>query len=157
MSKKHYNAAEAERLYVNEQMTPENIAGRLHLCEKTVRIWKDEGRWAEKRAAYIKSRQQFHEELYEFGRLLMRSIKKDLLAGNKLDGNRVRLLISIGPSVIKVKDYEAAMEKLEGPKGKDALMTFIDAIDGGLTGADAPAAELPAAPAPDGQKPADKK
>ena len=42
MSKKALYFAEAERLYVTEQNTVNEIAERLNLAEKTVRNWKKE-------------------------------------------------------------------------------------------------------------------
>ncbi len=135
MSKKHQLAADAERLYVNEQMTPEAIAGRLGICEKTVRIWKDEGRWAEKREAYVKSRQQFHEELYDFARLLMKSMKEDIAGNKKLDAGRMHMLMKIIPNIAKVKDYEAAAAKLEGKTaGKDLGKELSKIIEEQLMG-----------------------
>jgi uncharacterized protein YjcR len=145
MSKKHQLAAEAERLYVNEQMTPEAIAGRLGICEKTVRIWKDEGLWSEKREAYVKSRQQFHEELYDFARLIMRSVTKDIADGKKPDAGRLHMLMKIIPNIAKVKDYEAAAAKMEGKaKGGDVGKELSAIIQEELFGS---APEAPAAAA----------
>jgi len=117
MSKKQHHFAEAERLYISEQLSPEAIAGRLNICEKTVRLWKEEGGWAEKREALIKSKQMFHEELFEFARLLMRSLKEDLLKGRKVDQGRMYTFGAILNKVLKVKEYEETVKKFPELKG----------------------------------------
>lgn len=134
MSKKHQLLADAERLYVNEQMTPDAIAGRLGTCEKTIRLWCDEGGWKEKREAYLRSRQDFHEELYDFARLLMKSMKEDMAAGKKLDAGRLYTLLKIIPNIAKVKDYEAAAAKLEKETGKDVGKDIASIIEEQLMG-----------------------
>ena len=45
MSKKHLFFAEAERLFTIEQTSVDRIAGQYGICEKTVRLWKEEGGW----------------------------------------------------------------------------------------------------------------
>ena len=70
MSKKKIYFAEAERLYVTEQYTLESIAARLGLAERTVRSWKDEGGWEEKRKQMLEQKEAFHSELYSFARAL---------------------------------------------------------------------------------------
>jgi len=45
MAKKQFFFENAERLYVIEQMTISEIARHLNLGEKTVWLWKEEGKW----------------------------------------------------------------------------------------------------------------
>jgi len=120
MAKKKMYFAEAERLYVVEQCTIAEIASRLSVSEKTVRNWKDEGDWETKRKQYLQSRQTFHEELYQFARKLMQSIRDDLESGEKVDTGRLYAFTRILPMIMKVKDYEdirAQQEKGQEPSG----------------------------------------
>lgn len=118
-SKKQY-LEEAERLYVIEQMSLEEIAKRLKLNRKTVMQWKDLGDWGNKRKTYLRSKQCFHEEMYEFARKLMKDISSDIDAGEKVDVGRMYAFCRILPMFTKVKDYEdivAKKNKAEAPKG----------------------------------------
>lgn len=118
-SKKQY-LEEAERLYVIEQMSLEEIAKRLKLNRKTVMQWKDLGDWCNKRKTYLCSKQCFHEEMYEFARKLMKDISSDIDAGEKVDVGRMYAFCRILPMFTKVKDYEdivAKKNKAEAPKG----------------------------------------
>lgn len=121
--------AEAERLFVQEQCTIAEISSRCRVCEKTIRLWKTEGDWDEKRRQYLTSRRAFHEELYEFARHLMRSIKEDMTAKIKVDASRFYMLGKITPMILDMKEYEgvvdaAAKAAPDGSKSKDLLKTM---------------------------------
>ena len=106
MSKKKIYFAEAERLYVTEQYTLESIAARLGIAERTVRSWKDEGGWEEKRKQMLEQKEAFHSELYSFARALMASIKNDMENGGKTDAHKMYTFTRILPLFSKVKEYE---------------------------------------------------
>lgn len=116
MAKKHL-ALEAERLYTQEQLSLEEIAVRLNVSVRTLQTWKTDGDWAGKRQGYLNQRRSFHEELYGFTRKLMKSIEKDIDAGEKVDSGRLYTLARLLPNMIKVKDYEEATAQA---KEKDA-------------------------------------
>jgi len=114
MSKKQALAPEAERLYIQEGMTFEGIAGTLGIAEKTVRLWKDEGGWEEKRRSFLKGKEQFHQELFGLARKLAEQIKTSLNdMGKPLDGGRVRLFVSILDKLDVVKGYEDVVRKVK--------------------------------------------
>lgn len=107
MAKKQAYYAEAERLYVNEQMTLEAIAGRLgDVSVRTLQTWKTEYNWDDKRAQFLNGKEAFHSELYQFARKLMRSIEDDMDNGAKPDNGRLYTLTRILPMLPKVKNYE---------------------------------------------------
>ena len=116
-SKKQY-FEEAERLFVINNMTLEEIARQLNLNRKTVMSWKEQGDWGNKRKKYLQSKQSFHEEMYEFARKLLKDISEDIDAGEKVDTGRMYAFCRILPMFIKVKDYEDVISrKQETPKG----------------------------------------
>jgi hypothetical protein len=130
MAKKQLYCAEAERLYVIEQCTFAEIASRLKVNEKTVRSWKDAGDWEAKRLQYLKSRESFHEELYTFGRLLLKKIREDMEAGTQVDAGRLYTLTRIIPQLTRIKDYEEVARKKEGEgraMSNDELVRLIEA------------------------------
>lgn len=114
MAKKHLYFNEAERLYVVEQCTIAEIASRLKLGEKTVRLWKDEGDWERKRAQFLKEKQSLAEELFLFARKLARSIMDDWERGEKVDTGRLYALTRILPIILKTRDFEISLQ--EGKK-----------------------------------------
>ena len=111
-SKKQY-FDEAERLYVLDYCSLEEIANRLKLNRKTVMAWKKQGDWNNKRKKFLLSKQSFHEELYEFARKLMKDITSDIDAGEKVDPGRMYAFCKIIPMLTKVKDYEDIVAKKE--------------------------------------------
>lgn len=131
MAKKQLYFEEAERLYVIEQMTISEIARRLSLGEKTVWLWKEEGRWEEKKQQFISSKQGFHEELYEFSRLLMKNVREDMEAGKQVDAGRLYTLGKMIPLITKIKAYEdvVAQKEKAGETQKGLTEDVVKAIE----------------------------
>ncbi|MCD7780892.1 MAG: phage terminase small subunit-related protein [Candidatus Gastranaerophilales bacterium] len=120
MNSKEYLANEAERLYVYDCNTVDEIAEKINISSKTVCRWKDKYNWDSKKKSYLRTRQCFHEELYEFARKLMKDISSDMDSGEKIDPGRMYAFCRIIPMFTKVKDYEdivAKKEKKETQKG----------------------------------------
>jgi uncharacterized protein YjcR len=122
MAKKQLYFNEAERLYVVEQCTIGEIASRLKLGEKTVRLWKEEGDWDTKRKQFLKERQSLAEELFVFARKLARSIMDDWDKGEKVDQGRLYALARLLPMILKVKDYEANLSEKEEKVNIDEVL-----------------------------------
>lgn len=128
MSKKHLYYSEAERMYIVNQMTIEEIASRANSNERTIRRWKEEGDWDTKKNQYLLSKQMFHEELYEFARKLMNRIKEDLEIGEKVDTGRMYAFIRMLPMILKVKEYEDISAKKEAQEDKKGLSQDVVAL-----------------------------
>ena len=111
MNSKRHLFEEAERLYIYRNKSIDTIAHELNLNRKTIMAWKEEGDWSNRRKAYFKSKQTFHEELYEFARSLMKGIAEDMKAGEKIDPGRMYAFCRIIPMFAKVKDYEDIVAK----------------------------------------------
>lgn len=124
MAKKQLLFADAERLYVIDHCTLGEIASRLGIHEKTVANWKEEGDWDNKRRRHLAGKQAFHEELYDFSRKLMQSIKADMDADKEVSPGRFFALTKMLPMLIKTKDYEeiiARKEKEDEGKGSGGI------------------------------------
>lgn len=104
--KKQMLADSAANLYIEKFMTLENIAKQLNVSERTLRRWKAEGNWEEKRAEYIKSKTTFHEDLYNFGKTLLESIKADMECDKKIEPSRLYTVTKIMNMLKNVKTYE---------------------------------------------------
>ena len=131
MSKKDTLAAIAERMYVIDQMTLNEIASQLKIHEKSVRNWKEEFEWAKKRAQYIKTNTMFHEELFGFARKLMSSIQYDMEQGERVDPGRMFTFAKVLPLITKIKEYEdnVAKKGLENKENLEITPDFIKLIN----------------------------
>lgn len=96
----------AEKLYIEKFMTLESIARQLNVNERTLRRWKADDNWDEKRSEYLKSNTTFHEDLYNFGRDLLKSIKTDMDNGEKVEAARMYAVTKIISMLKNVKNYE---------------------------------------------------
>jgi len=110
----HFN--EAERIYVYELATIEETAAKANVSPRTIAEWKIKGDWDVKRKRYLKSKQAFHEELYEFARKIMKEIKTDVENGTKVNTGRMYAFTKILPLITKIKEYEDIVALM---KGKD--------------------------------------
>ena len=128
----------AKDLYVKQQLTFREIGARVGVNERTVRTWKkQDGHWEQEREAYLESKRSFHEELYEFGRELMRSIRQDFKAGDKVDATRLMCFGKILAVTVKPRDYEEARQRKAGNDNlprQDIAETLLQAM--GLADAD---------------------
>ncbi len=121
MNSKQHLFNEAERQYLYEYKTLDEISSTLNLHRNTLIIWKEKGNWDNKRKAFLKSKQSFHEELYEFARKLMKDITSDIDAGEKVDPGRMYAFCKIIPMFTKVKDYEDIVAKKEQKETRKGL------------------------------------
>lgn len=134
MSKKMIYGTEAERLYVQENYTISEIVAKLRLSEKTIRNWKDDGDWENKKKRFMVSKQSFHEELFDFTRTLMKSLKEDLDAGRKIDTGRMYAFTQLCGKLTNVKKYEDAKGKSAGSEPPASREEIFDLIQKALTG-----------------------
>lgn len=123
MNSKEYLANEAERLYLYEFLTTEEIAQRLNVSRRTITTWKEKGDWTNKRKKYLQSKQTFHEELYELARKLMNGIAADIDAGEKVEPGRMYAFCRMLPMFVKVKSYEDLTTKKETKKSNNKGLT----------------------------------
>lgn len=133
MGKQNIYNADAERYFVVEQMTIEDIALRIHVSKKTLFKWKKDGNWEAKKEQYLKSKQMFHEELYNFSRFLMNSIMNDMKEGENVDSSRLYTFTKILPQILKVKEYEDIVVHKE-PTQKEFTPDLIKLVETEILG-----------------------
>ena len=116
---------QAKNLYVRDQLSFREIGKRLGVNERTVRVWRKNAKdWDKEREAFLQSKKGFHEDLYEFTRELMASIRTDLRNDEKVDQCRLYLFKAILPLVVKPRDYEETKQAEE-----EAAETIHDTTD----------------------------
>ncbi|MBL7998271.1 MAG: hypothetical protein JNL32_06480 [Candidatus Kapabacteria bacterium] len=120
MAKKAAHYAEAERLYVSEYNTLDQISEKTGVSERALRYWKDEGGWDNKRNALQQNSAALHSELYDLARTLTKSIKSSLDSEVEPSPHQLYTLTRLVPLLTKTKDYEDASspaDVVEQPKG----------------------------------------
>lgn len=129
MTKKDSLATCAERMFVIDQMTIDEIATQLQVHEKSIRNWKTEYNWDEKRKKYVQSTQMFHEELFNFARKLMISIEYDMDKEEKIDPGRMFAFTKLLPLITKIKEYEDDTAKKIKNDTQELTPEFIKEIN----------------------------
>ena len=69
---------EAERLYLDEKLTPGEIAMQLDISRRTIFYWKKKYEWDKHLHKKYKSEELFSVELLELARSFMRKLSNDL-------------------------------------------------------------------------------
>lgn len=121
MSKKHMYYEEAQRLYVTELMTIREISSKLKVSQRIIGYWKKDNDWDEKRKEFIKSKQSFHGDIYEFAKEIMQGIREDCKKGEKIDSGRMYYFTRMLPMMIKVKQYEDEAKQKQVAEDKKTL------------------------------------
>ena len=136
MAKKEVLLENAQRLYVIEQMTIDEVARKVDVNERTIRRWKTEHNWDLRKEQYIKTKQMFHEELYNFARKLMVSIEYDMDNNEKVDPVRMFAFTKMLPLITKIKEYEDDVSKkgTEDTGSKELSPEFMKAINEAFLG-----------------------
>jgi hypothetical protein len=131
LAKKEVLLENAQRLYVIEQMTIDEVARKMEVNERTIRRWKTEHNWDLKKEQYIKTKQMFHEELYNFARKLMISIEYDMENKEKVDPGRMFAFTKMLPLITKIKEYEDEVSKkgTEDTGSKELSPEFMKTIN----------------------------
>ena len=131
MAKKEVLLENAQRLYVIEQMTIDEVAQKVDVNERTIRRWKTEHNWDSRKEQYVKTKQMFHEELYNFARKLMVSIEYDMDNNEKVDPGRMFAFTKMLPLITKIKEYEDDVSKkgAEDTGSKELSPEFMKAIN----------------------------
>lgn len=136
--KKQILAETAANLYIEKFMTLETIAKQLNVSERTLRRWKAEGNWDEKRSEYLKSNTTFQENLYSFGKKLLDSIMSDMSNGKKVEPSRLYTVTKIMNMLKNVKTYEdkvtAENYETEKPKSGGLSADIVREIEEKILG-----------------------
>lgn len=111
MSRKKFYYTEAERLYVEEQMTVEEIASRFNVSVRTLKTWKKENHWSEKRQEFLDFKQMYLEDFDIFVRNMISSLEKDLDKKREISSGRFYSFNRQLDMLLKYKKAEAYVKK----------------------------------------------
>ena len=135
MTKREILISNAERLYVVDQLTLEEVATQIGVNERTIRRWKNEHKWDLRKEQYVQTKTMFHEELYNFARKLMISIEFDIENNNKVDPGRMFAFTKMLPMINKIKEYEDELaNKPDKAENKGITPDFVKLIETEILG-----------------------
>lgn len=104
----------AQKMYVEDLMTFESIAGRLGVSERTVRNWAAEANWDARRRKFSDFQESLHDDAREIASLLAQKIKEQLGEGKEPANHLLFSFTRIATSLIKMRDYEKTIEAEAG-------------------------------------------
>ena len=135
MAKNQVLLSNAERLYVVDQLTIEEVAQKVGVNERTIRRWKTDHKWDLKKEQYLSTKTMFHEELYNFARKLMTSIEYDIDNNEKVDPGRMFAFTKMLPMINKIKEYEDELaNKPDKAENKGITPDFVKLIETEILG-----------------------
>jgi predicted transcriptional regulator len=138
MAKKADLFAEAERLYVQENLGQADIAQRLGIGERTVRYWASEGNWSARRGSFAEATGKTHEKLYKLIQALIDKAIQSAEAGEEPSQSQLYFIGKMAPLLLKLQNYEekeaAATTEPESEKPKQLSEATIRRIEEEILG-----------------------
>lgn len=131
MAKKAALYGDAERLYVQEQLTLEAIAKKLGCGVRSLVNWKREGNWDDKKKNFLETTQSMHEELYELARLLTTKNLNKVREGSEPEKEQLSFVVKVMASIERTRKYETEVsEPKEDPAAakKEKMKNLKDRI-----------------------------
>ena len=102
----------AEKMYVEQFITEAEIGKRLGLSDRTIRRWKAEGEWGDKRKKFIKSIRLSNNDIYTFARKMLNDFEYDMEKGRKLDASRMYIFLNLVDEMLKNNKKEISLKEL---------------------------------------------
>ena len=91
----------AERLYVYDFLSIEEVAKRIGVNERTIRRWRDDDDWFAKRRQFIDKHSNIHKDLYNLARSTFDKIKADMENGDNINPGRLNQMINLIEAMFK--------------------------------------------------------
>ena len=97
---------DAEKLFLYERLSPDEISEKLQISRRTVYYWKNKFCWDKKLAEVLKNKQFFSTELQDFVKLLMRNIMKTIDKKEATNQAMFYSLMNLLKSMPELQKYE---------------------------------------------------
>lgn len=107
---KYYDIAET--MYVEQFITEVGIAKRLGISDRTIRRWKAEGDWGEKRQEFINKQTLTNYDMYQLVRQMLDDFNEDLANKQQIDVLRLNKFLNITEEMVKPKTKKLTLEEL---------------------------------------------
>ncbi len=102
----------AEKMYVEQFITEVGVAKRLGISDRTVRRWKADGNWGEKRKEYLNKQTLTNYDMYELVRQMLDDFNEDLANNQQIDVSRLNKFLNITEEMVKPKTKKLTLEEL---------------------------------------------
>ena len=110
--KKNKYFDKAEKMYVEQLITEVGVAKRLGISDRTVRRWKADGNWGEKRKEYLNKQTLTNYDMYELVRQMLDDFNEDLANNQQIDVSRLNKFLNITEEMVKPKIKKLTLEEL---------------------------------------------
>lgn len=110
--KKNKYFDKAEKMYVEQFITEVGVAKRLGISDRTVRRWKAEGNWGEKRKEYLNKQTLINYDMYQLVRQMLDDFNEDLANDQQIDVSRLNKFLNITEEMVKPKTKKLTLEEL---------------------------------------------
>lgn len=128
MAKKETYFLDAEKMYVEDRIPITGISKRIGVSEKTLREWRDEGEWENKKKNYLKTQNSCNIELYKLVLKLTQKVNDDIDQGIMPEAGTLYTIKSLTSSLPKMKSYEDSRIQDEICDHKDGKVSTEDII-----------------------------
>jgi predicted transcriptional regulator len=114
----------ARQMYVEQQMTFDEIAKRVGRSDKTVRTWAEEGEWKTARIELLDQKVKTHEKLHVLVTKLTDRMIADCSGENEISPQSLHALTNLVNAIKGLYVYEGSVKKQideNRPKDKEGL------------------------------------
>ena len=107
---KYYD--KAEKMYVEQFITEVGVAKRLGISDRTIRRWKADGNWGEKRKKYLTKQKFTNYDMYQLVRKMLDDFNEDVANNQQIDTSRLYKFINLTEEMLKPKSKELTLKEL---------------------------------------------
>jgi AcrR family transcriptional regulator len=107
---------DAEKLFLYERLSPDEISAKLQVSRRTVYYWKNKFCWDKKLAEVLKNKQIFSNELQDFVKLLMQNIMKTIDKKEPTNQAMLYSLMNLLKQMPELQKYENKVQTERKPK-----------------------------------------
>lgn len=107
---KYYD--KAEKMYVEQFITEVGVSKRIGISDRTVRRWKAEGNWGEKRKEFLNKQTLTNYDMYQLVRQMLDDFNEDVANNQQIDVSRLNKFLNITEEMVKPKTKKLTLEEL---------------------------------------------
>ena len=111
---------QAQKLYVQENKTLDEIGMELDLSRRTLFYWKKQYDWDKRKFEYEHEKDAFSQELLELARKMMRKLNNDLDKNLHTNQSEIYSFMNILKNIPLLKEYESSISPSK-PKQQNFL------------------------------------
>ena len=110
---------DAEKLFLYDRLSPDEISEKLQISRRTVYYWKNKFNWDKKLSQVLTNRQIFSIELQDFVKLLMKNIIETIDKKEPTNQAMLYSLIKLLNPMPELQKNENFVQSIIKPKSKE--------------------------------------